>query len=77
MASSHRPRVMVQWVDARRQVVATVAQGVQPNGFGHPVAVYIATVSGLAPEPCPRFQCAVTKVEDALRRLRIRATRIA
>jgi hypothetical protein len=77
MAPSYRPRVMVRWMDARRQVVATVAQGVQANGFGQPVAVYIATVSGLDPEPCPRFQCAVTKVEDALRRLRIRATRVA
>lgn len=77
MMASYRPRMMVQWLDARRQVVATVAQGVQANGFGQPVAVYIATVSGLAPEPCPRFQCAITKVEDALSRLRIRATRVA
>jgi hypothetical protein len=72
---TQQPRVMVRWVAGGR-VVGMVLQGVQAGPAGRPVAVYIASVAGFAPDPCPRFQCAVTKVEAALGRMGVVAAKV-
>ena len=72
---TNAPRVMVQWVDGRRAVVGRVSQGVRVIG-GRSAAVYYAEAVGLPSDPCDRFACACRKVEEALARARVRATRV-
>lgn len=66
---------MFVWVDPLGRAVASVAVQGYRLPDGRVVNRYHANVQGLAPSDrlCERFACAKRKVEEQLRRLRIRA----
>lgn len=57
---------MAVWVDGAGRIVGQISQGVGRDQTGRVVAVYWASAVGLLADPCPRFACARTKVENAL-----------
>lgn len=65
---------MAVWRLPDGREVGRVSQGVALDPVGRSAAVYYAQAVGLPRQPCPRFACAKTKVEEALARGRLRAT---